>query len=130
MTDRDDKDPIPFIIRVQSSQSPAELDRIREFVKVYEIGTSIRQSLYVESDQPGFSDEEKEKWYAVFTDPAGITSHAFPDRDGMWRARVTCADGSQLYTRLHHSAAGVFTWLAESASLFRMFHRPYAEQDE
>jgi hypothetical protein len=76
------------------------------------------------------SDEDKERWCAVFTDPAGITSHTFPDRGGMWRTRVTCADGSQIYTPLFHSAHGAFTWFAETAMLFRMFYRPYARSDE
>lgn len=80
------------------------------------------------ADEPTFSDAEKEQWCAVFSDPAGITLHVYPDRDGIWRARVTCADGSQIYTPPFHTAYGAFNWFAETSMLYRMFHRPYTKQ--
>lgn len=121
---KQDDDQDPFIIKVQKAH---ELDRIRAFVD--ETG-HIGRTLIVEAEQPVFSAEEKEKWLAVFTDPAGITLHTFPDRDGKWRARVTCADGSQLYSESFNTAHGVFTWFAETSMLFRMFYRPYAKQGD
>lgn len=118
MPDKDDNDDhIPFILKVQGK----DLDRIRDFVD-NENALGARSALILDVGQNDFTDEEKEKWLAVFTDPAGITSHTFPDRDGMWRARVTCADGSQIYTQLFHTANGVFRWFAETAMLFDLFH--------
>jgi hypothetical protein len=63
--------------------------------------------------------DEKEKLNAAFEDPAGVTLHAFPNRDGKWRARITLADGSQVYTPEHHTPYGLFLWCAETAMFVR-----------
>jgi hypothetical protein len=117
MPDSDDKDHVPFIIKIQGQQ---DLDRIREFVD-NEGTLGLRRQLVVEPGEPDFSADEKEKWLAALTDPAGISLHAFPDRDGKWRGRVTCADGSMLYTKqAHRTAHGLFTWFAETVMFIRM----------
>lgn len=133
MPDQDDKEMVPFIIRLQGQQ---HLDRIQKFVDDREASPTARILEVVEyvreqyEGAPAFSAADKEKWVGVFTDPGGVTLHAFADRDGMWRARVTCADGSQLYTQPHHTMHGLFVWFGETASLIRWMTQSESERDK
>lgn len=67
---------------------------------------------------PKYDEETKEKIAAAYANPAGISVYVYPDREGMWHARIECSDGSYVYLRPCLTANGAFRELADNALLF------------